>query len=108
MNKLKLDNEKILNKEFSVDFKGYTAAEVDRFLDVVLEDYNTFDEISKAYQQENAELKIEITTLKSRIIELEGQKKLDEIQQNSSFSSIDLLKRISRLEEKVYNNSDEE
>ena len=43
MEKLNLTPEEILNKEFNVDFKGYTPSEVDAFLDDVLEDYQTME-----------------------------------------------------------------
>ena len=44
MEKLELTPEKILNMQFDVDFKGYSANEVDSFLDVVLEDYQKMEE----------------------------------------------------------------
>ena len=37
-NKLNLDPQTILDKEFHVDFKGYSPAEVDEFLDSVIQD----------------------------------------------------------------------
>ena len=39
MEKLNLTPEQILDTEFKVDFKGYSAEEVDAFLDMVLDDY---------------------------------------------------------------------
>nr|APO28574.1 DivI1A_domain: DivIVA [uncultured bacterium] len=36
-NKLNLDPQTILDKEFHVDFKGYSPAEVDEFLDSVIQ-----------------------------------------------------------------------
>ena len=44
MEKLNLTPEEILNKEFNVDFKGYSPSEVDTFLDTVLEDYQIMEE----------------------------------------------------------------
>ena len=44
MEKLNLTPEEILNKEFNVDFKGYSPAEVDSLLDSVLEDYQIMEE----------------------------------------------------------------
>ena len=41
-NKIQLSPKKILNKHFQIDFKGYSATEVDYFLDTVVEDYETF------------------------------------------------------------------
>ena len=41
--KLNLDVHAILDKEFHVDFKGYSASEVDALLDLVIEDYQVYD-----------------------------------------------------------------
>ena len=38
-----LEDIKAVEKEFHVDFKGYNAVEVDQFLDLVLEDYQNFE-----------------------------------------------------------------
>ena len=102
MNKLNLDCEQILNKEFNVDFKGYAASEVDQFLDVVLEDYQKIDDVLNNYNNEIDNLKKEIANLKANIIELESNKKVNDAQNTNSFSSIDLLKRVSRLEKEVF------
>lgn len=42
-NKLNLDPQTILDKEFHVDFKGYSPAEVDEFLDSVIQDYQIYE-----------------------------------------------------------------
>lgn len=42
-----LSAHEIYEKEFHVDLKGYASAEVDDFLDLVIEDYQTYDENSK-------------------------------------------------------------
>lgn len=39
MNNINLDINKILDKKFQLDFKGYNQKEVDDFLDLVLSDY---------------------------------------------------------------------
>ena len=43
---LKLNAEAIYNKDFSIDFKGYSPKEIDEYLDVVISDYLV---IEKAY-----------------------------------------------------------
>jgi DivIVA domain-containing protein len=45
--KVNLDIQTILDKEFNVDFKGYNATEVDTFLDLVIQDYQTYQDITK-------------------------------------------------------------
>ena len=41
-NKIRLSPKRILNKEFSIESKGYSANEVDSYLDIVKEDYLNF------------------------------------------------------------------
>lgn len=105
MNKFRLNAEDILNKVFSADFKGYSCQEVDQFLDMVLLDYEKLDEVLLTLKNENDALKFEIANLKAKNIELEGEKKYNNVQSNQSFSNVDILKRLSRLEEKIYNNN---
>ena len=37
--RFKLKVEDVLNKQFNIDFKGYSSVEVDEFLDLVINDY---------------------------------------------------------------------
>ena len=106
-NKLNLDPQTILDKEFHVDFKGYSPAEVDDFLDLVIQDYQNYEnkiaelgESLSAQQRSNA-------SLKARIIELESRQKVMEDANSSSVSQVDILKRLSRLEQEVYKNKAE-
>ena len=41
-NKIRLSPKRILNKEFSIETKGYSENEVDSYLDIVKEDYLNF------------------------------------------------------------------
>ncbi len=103
MNKLHLTTEEILDKEFNVDFKGYSAAEVDAFLDLVLDDYYTVAENTEELQNKIAELEKELESAKAKLTELEGKQKVIDLSNTTSYSSVDLLKRVSRLEEEVFN-----
>lgn len=101
-NKLNLDIQTILDKQFNVDFKGYSATEVDSFLDLVLEDYEIFQDVARTLHDRVTELEHMNATLRAQIIELEGKARvLDEGGQ--SVSQLDILKRLSRLEQVVYN-----
>ena len=103
-NKLNLDPQTILDKEFHVDFKGYSPAEVDEFLDLIIQDYEAYEKKigdlgERLMSQERAN-----ASLKAKIIELESrQKAMEDVDQNA-FNQVDLLKRISRLEQEVYKN----
>ncbi len=102
MEQLNLSVQEILDKEFNVDFKGYSAGEVDAFLDTVLEDYQIFEENVAELQKEIASLKEEISDLKNKNLELESKRKVIDLSNTTSYSSVDLLKRVARLEEEVY------
>ena len=101
MDKLNLTPEDILNKEFNVDFKGYSPAEVDNFLDNVLEDYQIMEENIQQLLDAVASLQNQIKDLTAKNIELEGRKMAFDLSNTTSYSSVDILKRISRLEELV-------
>lgn len=102
MEKVNLTVEEILDKQFNVDFKGYSANEVDAFLDIVLEDYQIYEENVEELKSEIAKLEEEITSLKKEKLELEGKQRVIDLANTTSYSSVDLLKRVARLEEEVY------
>ena len=104
MKKLNLTPEEILNKEFNVDFKGYSPAEVDAFLDNVLEDYQIMEENVQQLLDTVATLQNQVKELTEKNVELEGRKMAFDLSNTTSYSSVDILKRISRLEEQVYKN----
>lgn len=103
MKKLNLNPEDILNFEPKVDFKGYSAAEVDEFLDSVLEDYQTMEENVQDLLNLISKLQEQVKTLTAKNVELEGKKKVFDLANTTQYSSVDVLKRLSRLEEQVYN-----
>jgi len=99
--KISLTIQDILEKEFKIDARGYRLQEVDKFLDIIIRDYNEYNNIvrtlekdKKSLIQENQELKQEIRNLKSSIEAV----KLDE----REITNVDLLRRISQLEKIVY------
>ena len=103
MEKLELTPEKILNMQFNVDFKGYDPNEVDSFLDVVLEDYQKMEDNVQELLDLVASLQEEVSKLHNENISLAGKQRAIDLGNTTSYSSVDLLKRISRLEEQVYN-----
>lgn len=87
----------ILEKEFKIDPRGYRLQEVDKFLDIIIKDYNEYNKIIRAYEKErqtlmkeNQDLKQEIRNLKDSIAAARlGEKEV---------TNVDLLRRISQLE----------
>lgn len=103
MEKLNLSPEEILNKEFNVDFKGYSPAEVDSFLDKILEDYQIMEDNIQQLLDAVSTLQDQVRELTAKNVELEGRKMAFDLSNTTSYSSVDILKRISRLEEQFYN-----
>lgn len=102
MEKVNLTVEEILDKQFNVDFKGYSASEVDAFLDIILEDYQIYEENLDELKSEIQKLHEEVAELKKQNLELEGKQRVIDLSNTTSYSSVDLLKRVARLEEEVY------
>ena len=95
--KIALTIKDILEKEFKIDASGYRMQEVDQFLDIIIRDYNEYNNIIKKLEtenrilaDENAALKQENRSLKSSIDVVKGGEK--------EITNVDLLRRISQLE----------
>lgn len=92
----------IFEKEFNVEFKGYSMIEVDAFLDEVILDYQNFQlELSKA-NETIGKLQQQIASHQAKILELEGKLKIAPDAEGSS-PQTDLMKRLAKLEQEVYN-----
>ena len=98
--KISLTIQDILEKEFKIDARGYRLQEVDKFLDIIIRDYNEYNNMLRTLEkekqnlmQENQELKQEVRTLKTSIeaVKLEGKE----------ITNVDLIRRISQLEKIV-------
>lgn len=98
--KILLTTNDILEKEFKIDARGYRPQEVDKFLDIVINDYAEYDKLIRRYDaelksvlQENAKLKSEIRNLKSTLSVAEN---------NKGVTNVDILRRLGELEKIVY------
>ena len=98
-----LTSNEILEKEFKIDTRGYRPQEVDRFLDVVIKDYDEMNNIIRDLEKEknqliedNIQLKQEIRNLKTKIDVLSDEGN------GSNTSNADILRRISKLEKIIY------
>ena len=95
--KIALTMQSILEKEFKVDARGYRMQEVDQFLDIVIRDYNEYNNIIKRLINEKQELVSEIGLLKQEIRDLKTN--IDTLKTGEKeITNIDLLRRISHLE----------
>lgn len=99
-----LSSNDILDKEFKVDTRGYRPQEVDKYLDVIIRDYDEFAKIiadlekeKKEIIEDNIRLKQEVRRLKTQVNALKESVVMD-----SGSSNADLLRRISNLEKVIY------
>ncbi|QIK69991.1 DivIVA domain-containing protein [Erysipelothrix sp. HDW6C] len=99
----KLTTDAILGKEFNIDFKGYSAVEVDQFLDDVMQDYEFFEGIIKEQKELLDRYEESLAQQRRMLLEHEGKNRAQSEQAPSQFSHVDILKRVSRLEEAVFN-----
>ena len=101
MEKLNLNPEEILNKNFQTTFKGYDPTEVDAYLDKILEDYQIMEDNVQELLDMIKKLQEQVKTLNQEKVKLEGKQKAFDLSNTTAYSSVDILKRISRLEEQV-------
>ena len=101
--RIQLTSRDILEKEFKLDTRGYRPQEVDRFLDMIIKDYEEMHSIMKELEREkkqliedNINLKQEIRNLKTKI------EILSDTDSNSNITNADMLRRISKLEKIIY------
>ena len=102
---MNLTAQEIYEKEFHVDLKGYAPAEVDEFLDMVIEDYQKYDAALTRYEEKIKELQQQLFALQSENENLNEKVNSDFV--NGSSNTVDILKRIARLEKAVFNQSEE-
>ena len=98
-----LTGKDILEKEFKIDTRGYRPQEVDKFLDIIIKDYEEMSNIIHDLEKEknkllkdNVSLKQEVRNLKNKIdvlVESDG---------GGNVSNADVLRRISKLEKIIY------
>lgn|SRR5699024_10111571 len=94
-----LTPKEILEKDFKTSMRGYNPTEVDEFLDMVIQDYESFS-------KEIASLKSENDRLLSKLDEVSKQQMSAQPassgQSNASVTNFDILKRLSNLERHVF------
>lgn len=95
--KISLTMQDILEHEFKVDARGYRMQEVDQFLDVIIRDYNEYNNIIKSLEKEKRELAQENTVLKNEVRNLKSSIEAARIGEKE-ITNVDLLRRISQLE----------
>lgn len=107
----KLTKERILQKKFKADVKGYDALEVDQFLDMVCEDYASIEHFIAHEFPQIDQLQQHIQLLKDRVHQLELdnaelKEKTAVLDKNTSneinHENYKLYRRIGLLEKELY------
>ncbi|MFQ3543021.1 cell division regulator GpsB [Halobacillus rhizosphaerae] len=93
-NNLNLTGKEILEKDFKTSMRGYNQEEVDEYLDLIIQDYETLTQEMERLQQENDRLR------KQPVRDTNSRPK----QPASSNGQVnyDILKRVSNLEKAVF------
>ena len=98
--KIALTMRDILEKEFKIDTRGYRMQEVDQFLDVIIRDYNEYNNIIEKLSEENEKLSAENTAVKQEVRSLNSS--IETVKGGEKeVTNVDLLRRISKLEKIV-------
>lgn len=97
-----LTGKDILEKEFKIDTRGYRPQEVDKFLDVIIRDYEEFMVIIKEIESEKKELIENNIKLKQEIRNLRTKLQVLTEESGGEVSNADLLRRLSNLEKIIY------
>ncbi len=104
---IELTSQDILSKDFKIDTRGYRPQEVDKFLDVIIRDYDTFNRLLKNMSIEKQELVEENINLKQEIRSLKAKVEVLSSNTDNGTSTADVLRRLSNLEKIVYDNEKE-
>ncbi|MGP4041288.1 cell division regulator GpsB [Gracilibacillus sp. D59] len=91
-----LNGKDILEKNFKTAMRGYNQEEVDEYLDVIIQDYEYFQEEINRLQQENERLRKQSDQTRIRPTTSNHQ------------VNYDILKRLSNLEKAVFGKKYEE
>jgi len=91
--KVKLTAKDILEKEFKTGMRGYKPEDVDKFLDLVIKDYEIFHQEIEELNKENMRLKKQVE---------DASRRPTPTAQSAGTTNFDILKRLSNLEKHVF------
>ncbi|WP_096200468.1 cell division regulator GpsB [Bacillus sp. FJAT-45350] len=93
---VRLKTKDILEKEFKTALKGYNQEEVDKFLDLIIQDYEMFEKIVEQLEYQNQQLQKDMKKLSEKTTR---QSPAPIAAGNTNY---DILQRLSNLEKKVF------
>ena len=103
-----LTTQDIVNKDFTIEPKGFKPQEVDAFLDIIIKDYVSYDKEIKRLRKELATLSEENSNLRGEVRKLKDLETIasEDKDMSKPVNNVDLLRRISQLEKVVYGKSE--
>ncbi|WP_200804231.1 cell division regulator GpsB [Limosilactobacillus caccae] len=105
MDNIKFTPQDILHKQFKERSigKGYDEADVDAFLDDVIKDYDTYNKEIERLNDETERLRAKVDEL-NRQVEVGSSMNTQNASRQpvSSATNMDILKRLSNLERRVF------
>ena len=104
-NEIVLSSDTLLNWDFKLDARGYRPQEVDKVLDIVINDYKTFARKEKEYQNKIEELNKQILELKQQLRSANENMQIYKSSEKE-VSNLDLIRRVSQLEKIIYSKNE--
>ncbi|MFC7370576.1 cell division regulator GpsB [Fictibacillus iocasae] len=92
-----LTAKEILEKDFKQGFRGYDQDEVDKYLDLIIKDYENFQKEYDKLLQENNRLKKDAQNVSEQTRRMPAAV-------SSTTTNSDILQRLSNLEKHVFGN----
>lgn len=100
-NEIVLSSDTLLNWDFKLDARGYRPQEVDKVLDIVINDYKTFARKEKEYKDRIDELNKQILDLKHQLRNANENMAIYK-SSDKEVSNLDIIRRVSQLEKIIY------
>lgn len=101
---IKLSAKIILDKDFKTGLRGYSQDEVDQFLDEIIQDYESFEQVLKQKEAKIAELEAQLREAGNKETPQPTLEKKEApvVQQANNVTNYDILKRLANLEKRVF------
>ena len=100
-NEIVLSSDTLLNWDFKLDARGYRPQEVDKVLDIVINDYKTFAKKEKEYKERIDDLNKQILDLKHQLRSANENIAIFKSSEKE-ITNLDIIRRVSQLEKIVF------
>lgn len=101
----KLTTNDILEKEFRSEIRGYSQGEVDEYLDLIIQDYATFEKEVAQLRKQNEALQRDLQAATQRAQVASQAVPVQNVPttrtESAQFTNYDVIKRVAQLERQV-------